>query len=214
MDYSKVLVPKHWGKEYLIYSNPLCEIWLLHIKGGESTSMHTHPDKKTALAVISGKVKVSFLTGGFDIVPPQKINIRPGVFHQTECLSDDGALVLELESPPDKANLVRMRDRYGRVGQGYETETKPREDFSENLELGKVTQIGDCSLEMFDLQEEMLNSDSPLFNFQSLFIVDGQLECNNFPVMKVGDATDPVILSQLIEEFGYKPLKIVGIKRC
>ena len=54
-DYSKVVVKKPWGYEYLIYQNDSVAVWVLFISKGYQTSMHCHPKKKTTLIVLSGK---------------------------------------------------------------------------------------------------------------------------------------------------------------
>ena len=212
MDYTKVIVPKQWGYEYPIYQSPKCEVWLLYLNKGEETSTHQHPNKKTALAVVGGCVKVHLLSTTFSLLPSEKINIRPGVFHRTECWSAQGAFVIELESPPDKTNLVRMRDKYGRAGKPYESEVVTRYDFSDNLALGKEIKIGECCLTIFKTHSLMppVTSDE----CHSLFILDGQLESNGFPVIGIGDATDPKTLAHLVEEFGYRELTLLGIRRC
>ena len=43
-DYSKVVVRKPWGYEYLIFSNEKSAVWILFLKAGEQTSMHCHPN--------------------------------------------------------------------------------------------------------------------------------------------------------------------------
>ena len=58
----------------------------------------------------------------------QGIVIDEGVFHQTEASSElpidpqseNGIWVMEIESPPNKADLIRMKDEYGRSGKAYE----------------------------------------------------------------------------------------------
>ena len=107
--------------------------------------------------------------------------------------------------------LVRMRDKYGRAGKPYESEVIERKDFSENLELDKTVQIGECLLTVFKSSNISLTA---LSEFNSIFILDGQLEKDGFPVMGVGDATDPKTLQDFVEEFGYRELTLLGIKRC
>jgi putative hemolysin len=46
--------------------------------------------------------------------------IDAGVFHSTKALSQEGISVIEVESPPDKLDLVRLEDNYGRESCGYE----------------------------------------------------------------------------------------------
>lgn len=225
MDYTKVIVNKPWGWETCIYQTPECEVWLLYLKKGEKTSMHAHPNKKTALAIVGGSAKVNLLSTTLSLLPGEKINIRPGVFHQTESWSAEGTYLIEMEVPPDKSNLVRMRDKYGRVGKGYETEYIDRTDFSQNLALDKTVQIGECCLDISQPKETIINWETHLGteyigdlryldSYQSLFILEGSLRCKNFPVLGCGDATDPRILKELSAEFGYSPLKILGIRRC
>ena len=225
MDYTNTITVKPWGNERLIYNSPEVEVWLLKLNKGAKTSLHSHPNKKTSLCVLSGAVKTSFLTGNpVTLLPSEKINIHPKVFHQTECWSSQGALVIEMESPPDKNNLVRIRDTYGRVGQGYETTVIERTEFSENLQLNKSIQIGDCQLDLTEPENDFIDWSNGnttfigdlryLDQYKSLFILEGAIKCGDFPVIEAGDATDPAVLRHLVEEFGYSPLRILGIKRC
>ena len=55
-DYSKVVVRKPWGYEYLTYQSKDVAVWILHLKKGHQTSMHCHPRKKTSLIVLDGSV--------------------------------------------------------------------------------------------------------------------------------------------------------------
>lgn len=219
MDYSKVIVNKPWGWETAIYQSPEAEVWLLNINKGEKTSMHCHPNKKTSLAVVGGCAKVNLLSTVFPLLPSEKINIRPTVFHQTECWSSQGALVIELESPPDKTNLVRMRDKYGRAGKPYETEVINKTDFSTMLEDGKEIIVGECALKMFKptmVRDGCVEVPAlwELNPYHSIFILGGSIQGNGFPFLGAGDGTDPKNLKELVSEFGYKELTLLGIRRC
>ena len=55
-DYSRVVVRKPWGYEYLTYQSKDVAVWILHLKKGHQTSMHCHPKKKTSLIVLDGSV--------------------------------------------------------------------------------------------------------------------------------------------------------------
>ena len=50
---------------------------------------------------------------------PDKLMIRPGLFHSTKSLSKD-SIVLEIETPINKNDLVRYKDNYGRENKPYE----------------------------------------------------------------------------------------------
>ena len=46
--------------------------------------------------------------------------IREGLFHSTAAISSEGISVIEIETPCDKSNLVRLDDEYGRKESPYE----------------------------------------------------------------------------------------------
>jgi len=127
-DYSEVIVKKPWGYEYLVFENEFVAIWMLHIVRKRKTSMHSHPKKKTSLILLAGNATCSHLDGEEKINSMDGIVIDEGVFHQTEASSElpidpqseNGIWVMEIESPPNKADLVRMKDKYGRSGKAYE----------------------------------------------------------------------------------------------
>jgi mannose-6-phosphate isomerase-like protein (cupin superfamily) len=119
-DYKSVVVDKPWGYEYLMYENNQVAIWILFLKHLAKTSMHCHPRKKTSLLVLSGKVNTSSLDSHFKLGSMEGIIIDRGVFHSTSAVSEPGAFIMEIETPPQKDDLVRLKDEYGRENQGYE----------------------------------------------------------------------------------------------
>ena len=118
IDYAGIVVKKPWGKEWQVFRNPEFSIWRLEIDPGAETSMHCHPGKTTMLIVQDGEVLISTLGKRFSMQPGNVLVIERGTFHRTS--SQAGAVVMEIESPPIKADLVRIEDRYGRAGKGYE----------------------------------------------------------------------------------------------
>ncbi len=84
--------------------------------------MHCHPNKTTYLVVLEGKVSCSTITGQVERRAAEGGSIDKGAFHQTTTISETGAFVMEIETPVNKRDLVRLKDKYGREGQGYETE--------------------------------------------------------------------------------------------
>lgn len=127
-DYSNVIVKKPWGYEYLIYENDFVAIWLLQIIRKRKTSMHCHPNKKTGLVLLSGNATFYHLDGQKELSVLDGVVIEKGAFHSTEAynplpidpVSENGIWVMEIESPPHKTDLVRMKDEYGRAGASYE----------------------------------------------------------------------------------------------
>ena len=78
--------------------------------------------KKTGLILIKGSAEIDI---GFyekiKIKAPAKIMIRPGLFHATKSTSKKGSILIELETPVDKNDLVRFQDQYGRSHKPYES---------------------------------------------------------------------------------------------
>lgn len=127
-DYSRVIVKKPWGYEYLVFQNEDVAIWMLHVVRKRKTSMHCHPRKKTSLILLSGQAKFYHPKGDLELNPMDGVIIGRGVYHSTEAfnphpidpVSENGIWVMEIESPPMKSDLVRMKDAYGRAGTAYE----------------------------------------------------------------------------------------------
>ncbi|MEK7689747.1 MAG: cupin domain-containing protein, partial [Bdellovibrionota bacterium] len=93
-DYSKVVVRKPWGYEYLIFQNAFVAVWILYLKPGAKTSMHSHPNKTTSLVVIEGKVRCSGFEHAYELSAGGGVFIEKEAFHRTEALSERGAFVM------------------------------------------------------------------------------------------------------------------------
>lgn len=120
-DYSKVIVLKPWGHEYLWYQNASVAVWMLYLKPGHATSFHCHLRKRTSLIVLDGKVVCSTFEHRHNLSPLEAVVLEPCVFHTSEATSERGAHLIEIETPPLKSDLVRLKDQFGRAGTGYET---------------------------------------------------------------------------------------------
>lgn len=104
---------KPWGAEYLVCSTPSSALWCLSIEPGSSTSFHCHPRKRTGYVVLSGEVSIEFLSSTKALVPGDFINLRPGLFHKTTALAP-ATIILEVESPNLKEDILRLEDVAGR----------------------------------------------------------------------------------------------------
>ena len=122
--YQNVVVTKPWGYEYLVFETPDVALWLLYIEGGKGTSLHCHPMKTTGLILLEGDAELGFIADSKVIKAPSKQMIRRGLFHSTTAISEKGVLLLEIETPNDKQDLVRLTDNYGRSKTGYETKNE------------------------------------------------------------------------------------------
>jgi len=127
-DYSDVIVKKPWGYEYLAFENEFVAIWILQLVRKRKTSMHCHPKKKTSLIILSGEAVCRHLEGEIELDELEGVIIDRGAFHSTEAsselpispVSENGIWLMEIESPPQKSDLVRLKDAYGRAGTSYE----------------------------------------------------------------------------------------------
>ena len=124
VDFKRTVVNKPWGYEYLMFENNHVAVWVLYLNGGAQTSMHCHPNKKTSLIVVHGKIILSTLEGEYNLRHGDGLIIDDGVFHSSLARSKKGSYLIEVESPPIKRDLVRLKDDYGRQMQGYEGSDK------------------------------------------------------------------------------------------
>lgn len=126
-DYRGIVVQKPWGYEYLMFENSDVAIWILHLRKGYENSVHCHPRKKTSMLVLSGKVRATTLTDWFDLSALDGLIYDAGLFHTQKALTDD-VFLMEIETPPDKHDLVRLKDSYGREGKTYEDKKHHSQD--------------------------------------------------------------------------------------
>lgn len=117
--YLGTVINKPWGYEYVLFQNKEISIWLLHIKKGFSTSMHCHPHKKTSLLVLSGEAQFKTLDGISNLKEEEGRIINKGVFHSTGAISEEGILLIEVETPVNKEDLFRLEDPYKREQMKY-----------------------------------------------------------------------------------------------
>ena len=121
IEFRDLVVSKPWGSEYLCYESSEVAIWLLNVRFSCSTSMHCHPNKHTGYVVLDGSVELSWVDNKVQLSAGEKINIFRRRFHATKAISHHGATLLEIESPVDKYDLVRLSDDYDRTNMGYES---------------------------------------------------------------------------------------------
>lgn len=121
--YLNEVISKPWGLEFRVFADNLYDVWKLTLLPGKSTSMHCHPRKVTALICLDGIGKITFANDSYTIATGDVVYIPKGVFHATENVGDSSLELVEVESPRNKFDLVRIADRYGRSGKQYEQET-------------------------------------------------------------------------------------------
>lgn len=211
IDYQNVIVRKPWGHEYLMYQNELVGVWFLSIRQGDRTSLHCHPHKKTGLILLDGEAKVSFLNDSKCLKALSKLNIGKGVFHSTEGVSPRGISVIEVETPREKENLVRLDDEYERDQVKYEgpeamipmDQTCVRLDPPEEGREFRYS-LADCILtvEKFRTTERLRHRPA----HEVIAILEGGLFSNSGdPVLAPGDVLSGDTLDRLAEKFSVAP---------
>ncbi|MGH7576970.1 MAG: cupin domain-containing protein [Longimicrobiales bacterium] len=111
-------VEKPWGYE-LIWANTDRYVGkVLHVNAGHALSLQYHERKDETIHLLSGRMR--FWAGAsvdeldeVALEAGESYRVRPGTVHRMEALTDVD--ILEA-STPDLDDVVRLEDRYGRVG--------------------------------------------------------------------------------------------------
>lgn len=178
-DYKGFIVNKPWGYEYLMYENQHVAIWILFLKHNHATSMHCHPNKKTSYIVLSGVVTCLTLEGWIERKSGEGLIIDEGVFHCTRVMTQPGAIVMEIESPPNKKDLVRLKDEYGREHQGYEGSNKMSKNITqyEYIDFHDVTEVKKTSKKLRDCKLSLSISENDSNIQQKIKRESGHILC-------------------------------------
>jgi len=217
MNYENVVVKKPWGKEYLCYRNEEVAIWFLHIEKDKQTSMHCHPNKNTGFILLNGKTELSFLRNTIKMKALDKIHIFRSRFHSTKATSKGGAYILEVETPEDKDDLVRLEDAYGRKGKKYEGEQHHSEKTDDCIWIPEASKkiksihANGCLIQHFYPQKKYMMDG----NEEELFIISkgGVATKEGQRVVWPGDVIDGKTLSFLLNTFNFqKETTLISIK--
>jgi mannose-6-phosphate isomerase len=102
-------VPKPWGSELWFAHTDKYAGKILRVRAGCRLSVQFHKEKDETSFVLTGRVIVSQGESG----PGDSWRNLPGVVHTLEAVVD--AEIIEV-STPQFEDVVRLEDRYGRVG--------------------------------------------------------------------------------------------------
>jgi len=110
-------VPKPWGYELIFAKTGRYVGKILHIDRGESLSLQYHEVKEETLFVVSGELKLTLEYEGdrreVMLREGEAFHIPPRLIHRMEAIRDTD--IAEV-STPELDDVVRLEDRYGRVG--------------------------------------------------------------------------------------------------
>ena len=195
-------VPKPWGREYICWESNDCAIWVLEINENKSTSFHCHTEKNTGLVVLEGEVNLKLINSEYNFKALEKINIFRGRFHKSTAVGGN-AVMIEVEAPVNKKDLIRWEDSNGRKNSLYENEKVIFENTENIIQLGnkevhKKTQIyKNLTLDIYSPDEYNLSNKK-----HSLYILlDGAIVENNQRIVIPGDAMSNEVLTKILARF-------------
>ena len=195
-------VPKPWGREYICWESNDCAIWVLEINENKSTSFHCHSEKNTGLVVLEGEVNLKLINSEYNFKALEKINIFRGRFHQSTAVGGN-AVMIEVEAPVNKKDLIRWEDSNGRKNSLYENEKVIFENTENIIQLGNKevhtkTQIyKNLTLDIYSPDEYNLSNKK-----HSLYILlAGAIVENNERIVIPGDAMSNEVLTKILARF-------------
>lgn len=200
------VVRKPWGYEYPLFESEDVGLWVLKLLPNQSTSLHCHPKKKTGLVVLSGRVKVDFLNDSTLLSASGRVVIRPGLFHRSTALSDGPAFLLEIESPRDKADLVRFEDRYGREAEPYEDDTHVYNSESAELPLLNLDALSNTTQRVGEalISRRRLKSATDALDLgetSTILVLQGSMKSHHHTIVGPGDVVPVPTLERLSGRF-------------
>jgi mannose-6-phosphate isomerase-like protein (cupin superfamily) len=123
LSYLDRLIRKPWGSEFRVYEDELTDVWSLHIRPMHRTSLHCHPHKLTALLCLEGTGTLSTCSGvAYALEPGVVLHIERGAYHRSTAGSGTSLRLIEVETPGDKFDLLRLEDDYRNPATPYEDE--------------------------------------------------------------------------------------------
>lgn len=110
-------IPKPWGYELIFAHTSRYVGKILHINKGETLSLQYHEMKEETLFVVEGELRLTIESDGdrreLPLRKGQSFHIPPRLIHRMQAVVDTD--VAEV-STPELDDVVRLEDRYGRVG--------------------------------------------------------------------------------------------------
>jgi mannose-6-phosphate isomerase-like protein (cupin superfamily) len=215
-DFSKAIVKKPWGHEYLAHNEGAVSAWILNINEGTATSMHCHLNKKTSLILLSGQAELSTLKDKFYLNEGDGFILDKKVFHSTKAILD-GTVLMEIETPSIKTDLVRLHDNYGRESKGYELQNEMSFDLENHKRIlfndSKEKIVGNLCVSVKDFKSNDSFQDN-INPSETILLLSGKIfDQRNNELFAAGDVFE-INTPQEIHDIRIKePVKILKIKK-
>jgi mannose-6-phosphate isomerase len=113
-------VEKPWGHELIFVVTDRYAGKLIFVKAGESLSLQFHKVKDEAWYILEGRAQLELGAPGERVLASEVVGrgasfrFQPGTVHRVQALED--TTIVEV-STPELDDIVRLEDRYGRVGE-------------------------------------------------------------------------------------------------
>jgi mannose-6-phosphate isomerase len=115
-------VAKPWGHEEIFALVEGSYVGkLLHISAGQSLSLQYHHAKDETIALISGRVELDLgpdadTLRAVTLSPGDSVHVTPGMLHRLRAVEDSVLVEASTAAPGWREDVVRLEDRYGRLG--------------------------------------------------------------------------------------------------
>jgi len=115
-------VDKPWGHEEIFALVEGSYVGkLLFVSAGESLSLQYHNAKDETIALVSGRVEIDLGTSAdtlraVPLAPGDSVRVLPGLLHRVRALEDSVLVEASTADPGWREDVVRLEDRYGRLG--------------------------------------------------------------------------------------------------
>lgn len=111
-------VDKPWGHELIWAETGRYVGKILHVRAGERLSLQYHRVKDETVMLLSGRLLFEHFQDGeaphsVELKPREPFHIPPGLRHRMIAVEDSD--IVEV-STPELDDVVRLEDKYGRVG--------------------------------------------------------------------------------------------------
>lgn len=107
------IVEKPWGREIWYADQESYAGKILEVSEGHSLSLQKHEKKHETMYLLSGRLLYHLNGVEFDLEEGECLTIEPGDVHRVTARVD--SVILEV-STPHLDDVIRLEDRYGRVG--------------------------------------------------------------------------------------------------
>lgn len=115
-------VDKPWGHEEIFALVEGSYIGkLLFVSAGESLSLQYHHAKDETIALVSGHVELAIgpapdALRSVSLSPGDSVHVPPGLLHRLRAIEDSLLVEASTADPGWREDVVRLEDRYGRLG--------------------------------------------------------------------------------------------------